>query len=539
MPHLDQPAAQMRRLPQDPRGGKFSQKASIKAGSAHQSAASHDVDDFDRQGMSGKPHANPNEVISQYQQLGRGLKKNEDFRKVAQKIAEIAEMAEQTVVKEAGDWFDEHTIRRNMKEMKGYAGAFSKIAEEMDMMYQRATALYDDMGNVLGRYFEIANLSEDDARKFGKRIGGSDDLQQGYPRADRGAKNMAASGQAGWTEQGAPDEPPESDFYGAGDESDRMDALENEQDDHLEADYEDRQSGDVEEQERQDPDDEEVNDRDDDGRHWGEDVVERNRRKAAERFGRKDLGEQDDDDFALTRQAEKDRTAEPFDSKFRDEGGGYAPDDPAPYGTDTTVGVKFPKPEDDEEIEEGRGLALPGSQSYKDNFKTQGVEENVRWTSGTACPGCGGKRLKESILCRKCLRKALPEVAERLLGKKRLLERVLRTINHKAVLKREGVKSVKGAKKALVREAINLVAQKLLENVVVSIKEADDATTREFQLRQIVGQHQAGNFAGQKIDAMTARAILTVYDALSPENRKKYLMMPVTKMASFAFKMVR
>jgi hypothetical protein len=40
------------------------------------------------------------------------------------------------------------------------------------------------------------------------------------------------------------------------------------------------------------------------------------------------------------------------------------------------------------------------------------------------------------------------------------------------------------------------------------------------------------------LDVQTAHAILTVLDALSPENKQKYLKMPVSKMASVAWKLI-
>lgn len=101
---------------------------------------------------------NPVSIISNYSRLGESLKAAGNFRKVAMEIARIAELAETTVTEETADWFDGQTVKRNMTELKKYSGAFSKLAEELDMMQQRASALYDDMGNVLTRYFEMAEL---------------------------------------------------------------------------------------------------------------------------------------------------------------------------------------------------------------------------------------------------------------------------------------------------------------------------------------------------------------------------------------------
>ena len=42
-----------------------------------------------------------------------------------------------------------------MKELKGLTGQFKKTAVEANATNQRLSALYEDMGNILGRYYEI------------------------------------------------------------------------------------------------------------------------------------------------------------------------------------------------------------------------------------------------------------------------------------------------------------------------------------------------------------------------------------------------
>jgi hypothetical protein len=107
------------------------------------------------------------ESIACYKQFGKALKRDRTMQEVGTHLAQIAELAEQAVVNEAGDWYDAHTVKRNMKEIKTYAGDFVKLALEADAINQRMTALYDDMGRVLERYFEIPDdlVDPDDAVK--------------------------------------------------------------------------------------------------------------------------------------------------------------------------------------------------------------------------------------------------------------------------------------------------------------------------------------------------------------------------------------
>jgi hypothetical protein len=173
---------------QDPHAGKGELRHSRKVRTAHDSTTSSDVDNFDRGGYPGERHleaeaTNPVALIADYANLGECLRKVGSFREMAENIGRISELAESTVMEEAGDWFDQHTIKRNMKELKSHAKAFGKIAEEIDGMHQRATALYDDMGNVLSRYFEIAGPKGDDDDAF---PGAAPEFTPGDPRAEKG-----------------------------------------------------------------------------------------------------------------------------------------------------------------------------------------------------------------------------------------------------------------------------------------------------------------------------------------------------------------
>jgi len=56
---------------------------------------------------------------------------------------------------ETDDWFDAVSVKRNMKELKGLTGQFKKTALEANNVNQRLSTLYEDMGNILNRYYDI------------------------------------------------------------------------------------------------------------------------------------------------------------------------------------------------------------------------------------------------------------------------------------------------------------------------------------------------------------------------------------------------
>ena len=67
----------------------------------------------------------------------------------------MATAAQNHVLGETSDWFDSVSVKRNMKELKGLTGQFKKTAVEANSVNQRLSALYEDMGNILNRYYEI------------------------------------------------------------------------------------------------------------------------------------------------------------------------------------------------------------------------------------------------------------------------------------------------------------------------------------------------------------------------------------------------
>jgi hypothetical protein len=101
------------------------------------------------------------EIISTYGQHRENMSRKSDIRQVAETLGAIADAAQEYTLREGGDWFDRVTIKRNMKELKALHEKFQKESQEAKAQEQRLEALYEDMGYVLGRYFEIAEITEE------------------------------------------------------------------------------------------------------------------------------------------------------------------------------------------------------------------------------------------------------------------------------------------------------------------------------------------------------------------------------------------
>jgi hypothetical protein len=100
------------------------------------------------------------EIISTYGNHRESMSRKSDIRSVAETLGAIADAASEYTLREGGDWFDRVTIKRNMKELKSLQEKFQKEALEAKAQEERLEALYEDMGHVLNRYFEISEVSE-------------------------------------------------------------------------------------------------------------------------------------------------------------------------------------------------------------------------------------------------------------------------------------------------------------------------------------------------------------------------------------------
>ena len=101
-------------------------------------------------------------TVNEFGTYGPSIYKKHNLADVAKTFVEIAEAAQKHVVDETKDWFDGVTVKRNMNELKKQATQFNKIASEAQALQDRMAALYEDMGGILNRYFDIKELNEEE-----------------------------------------------------------------------------------------------------------------------------------------------------------------------------------------------------------------------------------------------------------------------------------------------------------------------------------------------------------------------------------------
>jgi hypothetical protein len=105
------------------------------------------------------------EIISTYGSFGPKLKNENDLAKIAETLGAITDAASEFAIKEAGNHFDEVTVKRNMNELGKLSSQFEKIANEAHSLHSQMENLYEDMGHIIQRYYGVSELSEEEVNQ--------------------------------------------------------------------------------------------------------------------------------------------------------------------------------------------------------------------------------------------------------------------------------------------------------------------------------------------------------------------------------------
>jgi hypothetical protein len=123
------------------------------------------------------------EDVANYSSIGQSIYRETNLKEIAIKLSEIVEAAKIHTMNETDDWFDRVSVKRNMKELGGLAGQFVKVARESNSMQRRMETLYEDMGNILSRYYDIKDTNSiqeaEDVKDLDKpESGGKEEYQK-------------------------------------------------------------------------------------------------------------------------------------------------------------------------------------------------------------------------------------------------------------------------------------------------------------------------------------------------------------------------
>jgi hypothetical protein len=124
--------------------------------------------------------------IQNYSSLGEQIYGKGSLKETAETLSSIADGAAQHTLSETEDMFDKVTVSRNMKELVGLSKQFGKVAGEAHSLQERMSGLYEDMGNILSRYYEIhepGHEADDDEKEDEAVFKEGDDYKEFFQKA--------------------------------------------------------------------------------------------------------------------------------------------------------------------------------------------------------------------------------------------------------------------------------------------------------------------------------------------------------------------
>jgi len=139
------------------------------------------VGEEEEKGMTNEEKRAFLEAVSQYKRFGESIYRTGNLAEVYESIKGIVETAQKVTLEETGDWFDKVTVNRHMKSMNESFKVFSNTIKEVNVLQQRLESCYDEMGEVLGKYYEIKEAEEKEA-----------DMEEGNEFGAARAKAIAA-----------------------------------------------------------------------------------------------------------------------------------------------------------------------------------------------------------------------------------------------------------------------------------------------------------------------------------------------------------
>jgi len=109
-----------------------------------------------------------NQALLTFPKLGEAIYGKHDLKSVAETLSYLAKTSRQHALSETEEWFDKITVNRNMKELGALSGQFSKISTEAKSLQERMSALYEDMGHIINRYYDLDEADEEELDPVGQ-----------------------------------------------------------------------------------------------------------------------------------------------------------------------------------------------------------------------------------------------------------------------------------------------------------------------------------------------------------------------------------
>lgn len=106
------------------------------------------------------------EAISKFNEYGDAIYSNKKLKEAVANIKRVVEFASTNMVEESGDWFDGVTVTRHAKRMQEAMNILEKAGTDASKLQQRMEAMYEEIGTMLNKYYEIKDKPAGDMKQI-------------------------------------------------------------------------------------------------------------------------------------------------------------------------------------------------------------------------------------------------------------------------------------------------------------------------------------------------------------------------------------
>jgi hypothetical protein len=106
------------------------------------------------------------EAVAKFNEYKNAIYRTEGLVESFKSIKNLVEIANKITIDETQDWFDNVTVSRHMKRMNESFKVFEKSITEINTLQQRLESSYEEIGEVLNKYYKI----NDDSMKLSEMV---------------------------------------------------------------------------------------------------------------------------------------------------------------------------------------------------------------------------------------------------------------------------------------------------------------------------------------------------------------------------------
>ena len=101
------------------------------------------------------------ELFGRFNQHGQSLRGDKAIQEAAKELSEMSEMAKKYAMNENNsDFIQKETVQRDFKQVDNITKQFQKLAQECVNRQMQLSALYEDVGNIMERYYSMESVNE-------------------------------------------------------------------------------------------------------------------------------------------------------------------------------------------------------------------------------------------------------------------------------------------------------------------------------------------------------------------------------------------